>query len=273
MPKAPKKVLERLNATVKRYQSVLAAAKARDVGESDTVTIIVDMLGDVFGYDKYADITSEHAIKGTFCDLAIKFDGKLQLLIEVKAIGLELKENFVKQAVDYAANQGVDWVVLTNGVLWRVYHVKFEKPISQELLIEVDFSTLNPKAEKDADNLYLFCKEGWTKSVLGDYHSQRQALSRFFLGNLMLSEPVLQVVRREPKRISPDIKVEIEDIKQVIESEVLKREVVEGELAEAARKKITRSSTRALRTRYEKSDTEIGASVRSTAQPSQDSVE
>lgn len=89
----------------------------------------------------------------------------------------------------------------------------------------------------------------------------------------MLSEPVLQVVRRELKRISPDIKVEIEDIKQVIESEVLKREVVEGELAEAARKKITRSSTRALRTRYEKSDTEIGASVRSTAQPSQDSVE
>lgn len=119
MPKAPKKVLERLNATVKRYQSVLSAAKARDVGESDTVTIVVDMLADVFGYDKYAEITSEHAIKGTFCDLAIKFDGTLQLLIEVKAIGLELKENFVKQAIDYAANQGVDWVVLTNGAYWR----------------------------------------------------------------------------------------------------------------------------------------------------------
>lgn len=273
MPKAPKKVLERLNATVKRYQTVLSSAKARDVGESDTVTIVVDMLADVFGYDKYAEITSEHAIKGTFCDLAIKFDGKLQLLIEVKAIGLELKENFVKQAIDYAANQGVDWVVLTNGVLWRVYHVKFEKPIGQELLIEVDFASLNPKVEKDADNLYLFCKEGWTKSVLGDYRSQRQALSRFFLGNLMLSESVLQVVRRELKRISPDIKVEIADIKQVIESEVLKREVVEGDLAEAARKKISRSSTRALRARNDKSDAELVAPDLGIAPTSQDAAE
>ena len=54
-------------------------------------------------------------------DLAIKVDGKLALLIEVKAIGLELKDGHVKQAVDYAANQGCDWVVLTNGMIWRVY--------------------------------------------------------------------------------------------------------------------------------------------------------
>ena len=54
-------------------------------------------------------------IRSTFCDLAVKLDGHLAFLIEVKAIGLELKEQFVKQAVDYAANQGVEWVVLTNG--------------------------------------------------------------------------------------------------------------------------------------------------------------
>ncbi len=254
MAKAPKKVLERLQASVKRFQPVLASAKSRDVGESDTVTIVVDILAEVFGYDKYAEITSEHAIKGTYCDLAIKFDGSLQLLIEVKAIGLELKENFVKQAIDYAANQGVDWVVLTNGVIWRVYHVKFEKPISQELLIELDFTALNPKSDKDADCLFLLCKEGWTKSVLGDYHSQRQALSRFFLGNLLVSDTVLQVVRRELKRLSPDVKVEIDDIRQVIANEVLKREVVEGEQAEAAKKKIIRSSSRPLRIRGDRPD-------------------
>ena len=253
MSKVPKKVLERLQGSVKRYQSVLSSAKSRDVGESDTVTIVVDILTYVFGYEKYAEITSEFAIKGNRCDLAIKLDGTLQLLIEVKAVGLDLKENFVKQAVDYAANQGVDWVVLTNGIVWRVYHVKFEKPISQELLIEIDFSSINPKSEKDIDSLFLLCKEGWTKSVLGDYHSQRQALSRYFLGNLILSEPILQVVRRELRRISPDIKVEIDDIKQVISSEVLKREVVEGEQAEAAVKKINRTASRTLRNKPDKS--------------------
>ena len=55
-------------------------------------------------------------IRGTFCDLAVKLDGSLSFLVAVKAIGLELKDHHIKQAVDYAANQGCDWVMLTNGV-------------------------------------------------------------------------------------------------------------------------------------------------------------
>ena len=116
MASIPKKVAERLVSGLKRYQPILAAAKARDVGETDTVTIIKDMLADVFGYDKYSELTSEYAIRGTFCDLAVKLDGKLSTLIEVKAIGIDLKEQHVKQAVDYAANQGVDWVLLTRAI-------------------------------------------------------------------------------------------------------------------------------------------------------------
>ena len=142
MASIPKKVAERLVLGLKRYQPILAAAKARDVGETDTVTIIKDMLADVFGYDKYSELTSEYAIRGTFCDLAVKLDGKLSTLIEVKAIGIDLKEQHVKQAVDYAANQGVDWVLLTNGNRWCVYHVLFTRPIQTELVVDIDFSVL-----------------------------------------------------------------------------------------------------------------------------------
>ena len=78
MASAPKKVVERLVAGIKRFQPILSAAKARDVGESDTVTIVKDMLADVFGYDKYSEVTSEYSIRGTFCDLATKIDGTLQ---------------------------------------------------------------------------------------------------------------------------------------------------------------------------------------------------
>jgi hypothetical protein len=81
-----KRVAERLVAGIKRYQPILADAKARDVGEADTVTIIKDMLADVFGYDKYSEVTSEHSIRGTYCDLALKIDGTLQTLIEVKCV-------------------------------------------------------------------------------------------------------------------------------------------------------------------------------------------
>lgn len=247
MAAVPKKVAERLIAGLKRYQPILAAAKARDVGEADTVTIIKDMLADVFGYDKYSDVTSEHSIRGTYCDLAIKIDTQLQTLIEVKAIGIDLKESHVKQAIDYAANQGVDWVLLTNGVVWRVYHLIFAKPIDQELVLEIDFCNLNPRSEGDVELLYLWCKEGWQRSVLGEYHTQRQALSRFFVGAMLQTDAVLDVIRRELRRVSPDVRIDSAQIKDVLINEVIKREVMEGDKADEARKKITRAATKALR--------------------------
>ena len=247
MASVPKKVAERLTAGIKRYQPILAAAKSRDVGEADTVTIIKDMLADVFGYDKYLEVTSEYSIRGTYCDLGIKIDGTLQTLIEVKSIGLELKDNHVKQAIDYAANQGVDWVLLSNGTCWRVYHLVFAKPIDQELVVDIDFSAMNPRSENDIEHLYLWCKEGWQRSVLGEYHTRKQALSRFFIGAMLQTDSVLEVIRRELRRVSPDVRIDIEQIKAVLTNEVIKREVTEGDKAEEARKKITRATSKALR--------------------------
>ena len=254
MASVPKKVAERLVAGLKRYQPILAAAKARDVGETDTVTIVKDMLADIFGYDKYSELTSEYAIRGTYCDLAIKLDAKLSTLIEVKAIGIELKEAQVKQAVDYAANQGVDWVLLTNGIRWCVYRVFFTRPIGQELVVDLDLSTLNPRSDSDLETLYLWCKEGWQRSALGDFHTQKQALSRFFLGATVLSDPVLEVVRRELRRVSPDVRIDIEQIRTVLVNEVLKREVMEDPKADEARKKIARAANKALRAKEAKTE-------------------
>ena len=261
MASIPSRVADRLVRGLKRFQPILTNAKSRDDGEADTVMIVTDMLGEVFGYDKYSEVTAEYSIRGTYCDLATKIDGQLQALIEVKAVGLDLKDNHVKQAVDYAANQGVDWVVLTNGICWRVYKVTFTKPIDHELVIEIDVLSLDARNKAHLEQLYLWCKEGWVKSVLGDYHTQKQALSRFSLGAMVLSEPVLDVIRRELRRVSPDVRIENEQIKQVLSNEVIKREVMEGEKAEEAAKKITRAANKALRVRAAKEPPEQPAVV------------
>jgi hypothetical protein len=247
MAKIPKKVVERLVAGIRKYQPILASAKARDVGEADTVTIIKDMLGDIFGYNKYSEVTAEYAIRGTYCDLAIKIDGVLQTLIEVKAIGLELKDQHVKQAIDYAANAGVDWVLLTNGLCWHVYHLAFSKPIEKELVVDIDFSNLSTRSAKDLELLYLWCKEGWQRSVLDEYNTQKQALSRFFVGAMLLTEPVLDVIRRELRRISPGVHIDCDQIRRVLSDEVIKREVLEGEKADEARKITARAASIPLR--------------------------
>jgi hypothetical protein len=171
MPPIPNKVIERLQAGIRRFQPILASAKSRDVNESDTVIIVTDMLSDVFGFDKYTEITSECSIRGTWCDLAIKIGGTFEYLIEVKAIGLELKDSYTKQAVDYSANQGTDWVILTTGEIWRVYKVTFAKPIDSELVLEINFSEVNPKKTSDIELLYNLTREGWQKSALGEFHT------------------------------------------------------------------------------------------------------
>jgi hypothetical protein len=247
MPQVPNKVFDRLQAGIKRFQPILASAKARDVNESDTVIIVTDMLSDIFGYDKYSEITSECSIRGTWCDLAIKINGSFEYLIEVKAIGLELKDSYTKQAIDYSANQGTDWVILTNGETWRVYKVTFAKPIDSELVLEFNFSQLNPKKHSDIELAYHLTREGWLKSALGEFHTQRQALNRFFLGAMILSNPVVDVIRRELRRLSPDVRIDSEQIKSVLMQEVLKREVVEGEKADEARKKVNKAANKPLR--------------------------
>jgi hypothetical protein len=141
----PTRTADRLSSGLKKYQPILASAKSRDVNESDTSMIVTDILAEVFGYDKYSEITRELCIRGTYCDLATRIDGKFQLLIEVKAIGLELKAPQVKQAVDYAANQGIEWVALTNGSVWKVYRVIFAKPIDAEPVLDIDLLALNSK--------------------------------------------------------------------------------------------------------------------------------
>lgn len=63
----------------------------------------------------------------------------------------------------------------------------------------------------------------------------------------MLTDPVVDVVRRELRRISPGVRIESEDIRHAIVNEVIKREVLGGEDAEAAKKRIARAASTALR--------------------------
>jgi len=247
-------------SAIKKFQPILTSAKTRDVNEPDTVRIVTDMLAEVFGYDKFSEITAEHAIRGTFCDLAIKLDGAIQLLIEAKAIGLELKDSHVKQAVDYAANQGVDWVILTNGIIWRIYKVTYGKPIDHELVYEFDFLAFDAKKRDQLELLFVLTREGWVKSLLSELQEQRQALSKFVIAGIALTDPIVDAMRRELRRVWPDVKIQAEQIQHVLLAEVLKREVVEGERADEARKKISRSQSR--RTRADKTP-----EVASVAQP------
>lgn len=252
MANIPQKIQTRITEGLKRFQPIVESAKIRDVSESDTVVMLTGILSDILGYDKYVDITTEFAIRGTYCDLAIKIDNKLALLLEAKAIGIELKEQHVKQAVDYAANKGVEWVILTNAVNWRIYKVVFSKPIQNILICEIDFLKLRPKAMEDIERVFLLSKEAVSKSSLDDYFIQKQATNRFMIGNLLSEEGILSSLKKELKQIYPDIKVTTDEIKTVLVNDVIKREIFVGEEAEEAKKKIQKANKKKERLKTDK---------------------
>lgn len=242
----PAKVQERLIAGIKKYQPIIARAQDRDINESDTVTIITDIFEAVFGYDKFTEITSEFAIKKTFCDLAIRLDGEIRLLIEVKAAGIELKEQHMQQAVNYGSNSGLEWVVLTNGIVWKVYKIIFAKPVDTDFVYEFDFRKISTKKQSDLEMLYYLTKEALGKSnknSLEELHTQKLFVNKFVIGQLLLSEPVANTVRKVLKSMANEAKVTVEDIQQIIEDEIIKREVLDGDKAAEARKKVLKATT------------------------------
>jgi len=163
MAAVPVKVLDRIKENLGKVQKIVEQAKNRDINEADTVVIITDILTMLFGYDKYTEITREYAIKNTFCDLAVKLEGSIKFLIEVKAVGITLADKHYQQALDYGANNGTEWIILTNGLNWKIYKVKFEKPIKTEFVCEFNLLELKYKNQNDIDKLYILCKEGIKK--------------------------------------------------------------------------------------------------------------
>ena len=236
----PKRVEDRLVRAVAKFKTVLQIAKDRDVNEADTVSVIMDMLAEVFGYDKYLEVTREFAIRGTFCDLAIKMDGKVEFLIEAKAIGLELKDNHLRQAIDYGANNGVSWIVLTNGIVWKAYKIRFEKPINYDLVCEFNFADMNPKDEEQLEKLFIMCKEGLSKDAREEYLEKVQVVNRFMIGGIILGDEVVNTIRRELRKVSDGILVTPDEIMKVLTAEVLKRDVLDGDDASKAQARIRR---------------------------------
>lgn len=250
----PRKEQEAIQLGLSKYQKILQNARARDLNESDTVTIIADMLNDIFGYDKYLDVTSEYSIRGTFCDLAIKINNKIEYLIECKSIGTDLKDSHLKQAIDYGANQGVNWVILTNGLIWQLHKIQFEQPISHKLVMQFDISALNSRSDDAKELLYILHKSALEKNLREDHYTKTQLINPYTIAQVLLSTPIIASLKREIKRLS-DIKLDDEELFEFLSQTIIKRDLIESDSAKEA-EKIVRKLQKAAEKKVQKKQPE-----------------
>jgi len=185
---------------LRKFSKPLADLVARDANEGDTRLLVTDMLCDALGYDKYSDLTTEYAVKGEFADYGVRIDQQLVAFIEVKRVTTKLTQRHLRQVEMYSVNEGVEWLILTNGVVWQVYRLIPGMPVTIDLVIEVDLldesSTLGKKVEK----LFYLTKESLKRGQIETVWQEAAATAPKALTEALLSEMPLDAIRKEVRR-------------------------------------------------------------------------
>jgi len=199
-PKWETAARDTVRSHLRKFSKPLADLVARDANEGDTRLLVTDMLCDALGYDKYSDLTTEYAVKGEFADYGVRIDQQLVAFIEVKRVTTKLTQRHLRQVEMYSVNEGVEWLILTNGVVWQVYRLIPGMPVTIDLVIEVDLldesSTLGKKVEK----LFYLTKESLKRGQIETVWQEAAATAPKALTEALLSEMPLDAIRKEVRR-------------------------------------------------------------------------
>lgn len=199
MPKWESAAREQVRDAIARYTKPLHELKSRDANEGDTRLVVTDILCEGLDYDKFRDLTTEYMVRQDFADYGVRIDKQLVAFIEVKRISQKLNERHLRQVQMYAVNEGIEWMVLTNGAVWQAYHLTGGLPVVVNMAFEIDLlgsATLEEKTEL----MFLLHREALKRRRIDEAWKHRAATEPRALLEVILSESILDQIRKEVKR-------------------------------------------------------------------------
>jgi len=139
MPKT--KPTKEQRKAIREARKLIAQAIKMDFNEAETRKRVDRIFEWIMGYNVFKNISREHAVSGPgeteYVDFAVQIepgpDAVPVIMVELKRVGIELAKKHLKQVTSYAINVGCEWVLLTNGKAWRLYHIEFGQPPKVEL--------------------------------------------------------------------------------------------------------------------------------------------
>lgn len=190
------KARERIKKGLRRMGNIVNRATAEGYKEADTRTIVTDMLTEYLGWNKYLNVTAEQMIGSRYADFVVRTPEEEIFVVEVKQIGMKLKETHLNQARLYAIDEGIEWCVLTNGDEWQVYHISTVGKIPEtKHVFTVRISDEEMKPAEKTELLYLLSEEANRKKEIDDFYNRRIALSGENLADHILSDDVMNKLR------------------------------------------------------------------------------
>ncbi|MCP4231839.1 MAG: type I restriction enzyme HsdR N-terminal domain-containing protein [bacterium] len=136
------KITKEQRKAIRDSRKIIEQVFEADGNEAETRKRVERIFEWVMGYDVFKHITRERAIQAAgeaeYVDFAIQLepgmDAQPIIFVELKRVGIKLSRKHLKQVTSYAIDAGCEWVLLTNGREWKLYHIEFGKPPVAELL-------------------------------------------------------------------------------------------------------------------------------------------
>jgi predicted type IV restriction endonuclease len=210
--------IARITTSVNTLIPKLNLAYKKQENESNTRLLINQMLQDVLGYNLDC-IKTEQKIEGRKADYVLCVDENDVMVIEAKRIGMQLREGQIFQATSYGAYSGIKWAVLTNGMVWQLYHISTGEKIENDLIFTVDL--MDGLNEEEAMYFYMLSRHGiCRKNLLEDSWRKIRALSYDNIMGAILSDEVVTKIRKVLSR-QTGYKLTDDELRNAIEENIL----------------------------------------------------
>jgi len=164
------------------------------------------------GYKPIEEIKTEYMIRGTYADYVIHVNEVRYFLVEVKALSFQLSEKHLRQTINYGANEGIEWAILTNGKCFDFYKILFNKPIESRKVFSVDLSA-GTNLREEAEKIQCLHRDAIVKKSLKTLWNRCEALNPLNVAGILYSRDGIDFIRKNIKKRSGE-KCQDEDIIQ-----------------------------------------------------------
>lgn len=199
-----------LKEKLKIYKRKYLKKEFKQLDESATRIMTNSFLTEVLGYKELEEIKTEFRIRSEYADYVIQLNRKKHFVVEVKSIELDLNDKHLRQSLSYAANEGIDWILLLNGREVQLYKVNFAKPVTTTLIFKIDLTNVDDF--KNATNyIWYLTKKSVERKELEAFWKRTNALQPENLAKILYSEEIVKRLRNDLKTLT-GIYFQLEDV-------------------------------------------------------------
>ncbi len=195
------KISKEQRSAVRNARKMIDEVMTMDGNEAETRRRVERIFEEVMGYDVLKHLSRERAVKGAgeteHVDFAIQLqpgpDVQPAVMVELKRVGIELSKKHLGQVTSYAIDAGCEWILLTNGREWKIYHIEFGQPPKVEILEK--WNLLEDDIDEVARKFEIISYKSLKRGGLNNIWQRVKVLAPTSLLSALIAENTLRIVR------------------------------------------------------------------------------